>query len=89
MLDTFPASTFRADALKLGHHGSSDATPERFLRAVDPSVAAASMGADNEYGHPHRETLALMREYDLFLYRTDEMGTVKIVLDGTMATVVQ
>lgn len=89
MLATFPADAFSADVLKIAHHGSSDATSERFLDAVDPSVVAASLGAGNDYGHPHREILAMLSEHGLKLLRTDELGTIKIVLDGAAATVVE
>ncbi len=89
MLATYPRETLRADVLKLGHHGSSDATSERFFNAVAPTLAVASLGAGNDYGHPHREILALMQEYGLTLHRTDELGTIKIVLDGAAAAVVQ
>ena len=88
MLAHFDKSAFRADVLKLGHHGSSTSTSEAFLEAVNPSVAVCSVGEGNDYGHPHQETLALLERYGLPLYRTDKLGTVKIVLDGTSAKVV-
>lgn len=43
-----------ADVLKAGHHGSSSAACEDFLKAVNPAVAVISCGIDNPYGHPHR-----------------------------------
>ena len=44
----------RVDLLKVAHHGSRTATTEAFVAAADPSVAIASAGADNPYGHPTR-----------------------------------
>lgn len=88
MLAHFDRSAFRADVLKLGHHGSSTSTSEAFLQAVNPAFVVCSVGDGNDYGHPHQETLALMERFGLTMYRTDMRGTVKIVLDGTSAKVV-
>jgi len=86
-LDRLDESYFKADVLKLGHHGSSTSTCEEFLNAVSPSIAIASLGEDNEYGHPHREIVALMKEYDLPFYRTDKNGTVHVTLDSQQVSV--
>lgn len=72
-----------ADVLKCGHHGSSDATSLGFLKAVDPAYAVISCGKDNEYGHPHTETLALLDLLGCEYLRTDERGTIVAATDGT------
>ena len=87
MLDRLPTDYFTADILKLGHHGSSTSTSVDFLTAVNPSVAIAMLGKDNSYGHPHRETLKLMKDYALKLYRTDKCGAIRVVLDGKTVAV--
>lgn len=79
----------KADVLKLGHHGSSTSSSLEFVVAVDPDIALCSLGVDNDYGHPHRETLELMAELNIPLYRTDLLGTIKIVLDGTDIQVIE
>lgn len=71
-----------ADVLKCGHHGSSDATSSRFLQAVDPMFAVASCGENNEYGHPHKETIERLSMIDCPLFRTDTMGTIVAETDG-------
>lgn len=76
-----------ADVLKLGHHGSSTSSSEEFLRAVDPDYAIASCGADNSYGHPHRETRTLLQQLGIAFFRTDTDGTVWIATDGQALTV--
>ncbi len=60
--------------LKVGHHGSSSSTTEKFFLAVNPDYAVISCGKDNSYGHPHRETVALLEKYGTPTYRTDEAG---------------
>jgi beta-lactamase superfamily II metal-dependent hydrolase len=68
--------------LKLAHHGSRNGTDARWLAAVRPGLAVASMGAHNEYGHPHRETLSLLRHDGIPLLRTDQLGTIVVQSDG-------
>lgn len=87
MLDTFPQSMLRANVLKLGHHGSSSSTGYGFFLAVDPDFAVASCGADNDYGHPHRETLSLLYDTRTAFYCTDTDGTVTFLLDGETVSV--
>ena len=53
-----------ADVLKVGHHGSRNANPKDFLKKVDPQIAVISCGVDNDYGHPHKETLKILSEMD-------------------------
>lgn len=72
----------QADVLKIGHHGSHSSTERAFLNAVDPSVAIISCGENNEYGHPHRETLKLLEDEDIEVHRTDSEGTVVVTSDG-------
>lgn len=71
-----------ADVLKVGHHGSSNANPEDFLKSVNPQIAVISCGADNDYGHPHASTLQALRRLDCDVYRTDIDKTVIIYSDG-------
>ncbi len=73
----------KADLLKVGHHGSYTSTSYLFLRAVMPQYALISCGRDNEYGHPHSEPMSRLRDAEVTIYRTDEMGTVVAVSDGT------
>lgn len=71
-----------ADVLKLSHHGSSDSNSEPFLDAVDPTYAVISLGKDNDYGHPHAETMKEMMEREIKVYRTDQQGTIIFASDG-------
>ena len=75
-----------ADVLKVGHHGSSTSTGYRFLYEVDPEYAVISVGKDNTYGHPHRETIAILGDAGVPMLRTDELGTILAVSDGSEIT---
>jgi len=71
-----------AEILKIGHHGSSDSTSPAFLFQVRPEMAILFAGEDNPYGHPHRETLALLEGSGVTVCRTDRDGTVVVRTDG-------
>lgn len=80
-------SDISADVLKVGHHGSTTSTTEEFLDEVKPSYAVISTGEDNSYGHPHRETLDLLEEFNCKIYRTDIDKTVVFSTDGKTISV--
>ncbi|UOR03251.1 ComEC/Rec2 family competence protein [Leucobacter allii] len=66
-----------ADIVKVAHHGSRDQDPALYA-AVGAAVALVSVGADNGYGHPTAETLALLRTAGAAALRTDVDGTVAV-----------
>jgi competence protein ComEC len=76
-----------ADVLKLAHHGSTSSSSDAFLDAVDPSYAVINVGKDNEYGHPHAQTLQSMKEREIKVYRTDVQGSVVFTTDGSTISV--
>ncbi len=65
-----------SDILKVGHHGSKTSSSEEFIKAVSPDVAVISLGQGNQYGHPHKETLATLEKYGIDIRRTDEEGDI-------------
>ena len=71
-----------AEILKVGHHGSSSSTSAAFLARVRPELAVISVGKDNPYGHPHTDTINLLRNTGTAVYRTDRDGTIVIRTDG-------
>jgi len=71
-----------ADVLKVSHHGSSTSSDEKFIKALSPDIAIISCGEDNNYGHPHDETVDLLEKYNIDFYRTDEEGGVVITIEN-------
>jgi competence protein ComEC len=47
------------------------------------------MGRNNEYGHPHEETVSLLARSEIPLLRTDQLGTITITSDGRSWQVTQ
>lgn len=76
----------KADVLKVPHHGGSTSTCYRFLKEVAPKYGIISVGEGNTYGHPHDEPLSRLRDADVKVYRTDEVGDVICVSDGKNIT---
>ena len=71
------------DILKVGHHGSNSSTTPGLLDAVQPRAALISVGAGNDYGHPHRVTLDKLAAISgLKVHRTDLEGTLEVISDG-------
>ena len=80
-------ANLKADVLQVGHHGSSTSTSYLFLNAVLPEMGGISCGVNNKYGHPHEETLSILRDAGVDVYRTDLQGTITIGSDGQNFTV--
>ena len=76
----------KADVLKLGHHGSRTSSSKDFVDAVDPSYIVITCGADNSYGHPHKETMKWLKKRGIPFFRTDKQGTIIATSDGDEIT---
>lgn len=72
----------KCDVLKVGHHGSSGSSCYQLLYEAEPKIAVISCGRDNDYGHPHEETLGRLKDAGVTVYRTDELGSIVIFSDG-------
>lgn len=76
-----------ADVIKIGHHGSSTSTSDKFLKAVSPEIAVISVGEDNRYGHPDYETVERLAKYGVKTYMTKDDGDIVITSDGNKLSV--
>ena len=72
--ETLPA----VELLVAGHHGSAESTSRILLDTVQPETVLISVGKDNPYGHPARETLDRIAQTGADILRTDELGTITI-----------
>jgi competence protein ComEC len=75
-----------ANLLKVGHHGSANATTPELMTSARPEFAVISVGSGNSFGLPRNETLARLAAAGTRVYRTDLDGAVTFYLDGRSVT---
>jgi competence protein ComEC len=75
-----------ANLIKVGHHGSANATTPELLAAAKPQFAIISVGSGNSFGLPRREILGRLANAGARVYRTDLDGAVTFYLDGHLVT---
>jgi len=87
----------KADVLKVGHHGSSTSSTQKFLDQVKPHYAIIEVGKENSYRLPNRYTIERLEKVGATILRTDtncssfwltsngteiEQKEIKVDLDG-------
>lgn len=72
----------KAQIIKIGHHGSSTSTSEKFLNAVNPKYAIILAKKGNTYNHPNKPVMELLKKREIKVYRTDESGSMIMKTDG-------
>lgn len=72
--------------LKVGHHGSANATTPELVASVKPQFATISVGYGNSFGLPRQGTLARLADAGTRVYRTDLAGATTFYLDGHSVT---
>lgn len=72
------------DVLKVGHHGSENATSKDLIESIDPEFAIIQCGLGNTYGHPHKKTLDTLINYDnnMTIYRNDTNGLITCTIES-------
>ena len=85
---------YKIDLIKMPHHGSTSlrsvnctGSLYRSIRTFMPDYAVISVGQGNMYGHPHRETLDLLDDADVKVYRTDMNGDIIVYSDGKTVSI--
>jgi competence protein ComEC len=76
----------KATLLKVGHHGSVNATSQELIDTARPEFAIISVVSANSFGLPRYETLARLASVGTRVYRTDLDGAVTFYLDGRSVT---
>jgi competence protein ComEC len=61
--------------LKVAHHGSRYASSWQFLESFMPHISIIEVG-NNNYGHPHPDTLERLKQAGSTIFRTDLDGTI-------------
>ena len=77
----------KSNVIKVGHHGSNTSSSTAFLKAVAPEAAVITVGANNDYHHPHPAIVKRYEERKTKVYRTDLNGTITIGSDGKTWTI--
>ena len=70
----------KVDVLRVGHHGSYTSTNKEFLSLTNPEYAVISVGAGNDYEHPHVTLMKRLKGYNIL--RTDLDGSITFITDG-------
>jgi beta-lactamase superfamily II metal-dependent hydrolase len=78
-----------SDILKVAHHGSQTASSQTFLDIVRPEVAIYMADGNNQYGHPHPQTMSALQTIGAKVYGTDACGTITVTTDGEGYTINQ
>jgi competence protein ComEC len=75
-----------ASLLRVGHHGSENATTPELLASASPQFAVISVGSGNSFGLPRAEVLSRLADAGARVYRTDLDGAVTFYLEGHSVT---
>ena len=74
--------------MKVSHHGSKTSTSPDALEFFGPTAVFISCGDDNQYGHPHAETLKTLDDQQSVerIYQTEQGGNVgqKSIVSGNI-----
>lgn len=84
-----PVGNLDVDVLKAGHHGSKTSSSEEFVMATSPEFTVISAGKDNQYGHPHREVVELLRASGTAVLETSKGGMIVFTSDGNSVRILR
>lgn len=72
----------KSDLLKIGHHGSSTSSSDKFIDAVNPKLGLISAGLNNKFNHPSKLVLNKYKKRNVYISRTDYEGAIIYSSDG-------
>ena len=73
---------YKADVVKVAHHGAKSGSSERFLKKTKAKYAVISCGKENKLGHPSTSKLKKINKLGMKLYRTDLQGSIVATCTG-------
>ena len=74
------------DIFSAGHHGAKTSNSLELLQAATPEYVIVSCGKGNSYGHPTTAAMNNFASVGATVYRTDELGSIVFITDGTTLT---
>lgn len=74
---------YDVDVLKVGHHGSKNATTEEYISNIKPEYAVIQNGLHKTFLHPHQETLDILTNNNVEVYRTDNNGNITLTVTSS------
>jgi len=89
ILKSFNKSDLKSDVIKIGHHGSHTSSSKKFIEAVAPEYSVIQCEKGNDYGHPHRETLDLLKSMSINILRNDIDSNIVFKSDGKQVILVK
>ncbi|MDR3186516.1 MAG: MBL fold metallo-hydrolase [Christensenellaceae bacterium] len=75
-------SNFDCDVLKIGHHGSSTSTSQKFLEFTTPEFGIISVAESNSYNHPTPFVMNRLFNSSVITYRTNRHGNIALYIDS-------
>ena len=72
----------KTDIISVAHHGSASSTSNDFLEKTLPEWAVISVGKDNQYGHPDKDTMDKLKVMGIEVYRNDVQGNIVATSNG-------
>ena len=69
-----------AHIVKMPHHGSRTSSTPEFIAHTSPTLAVASAGLNNRYGHPHDDVTRRYRRAGASTWRTDRDGLISVLI---------
>lgn len=75
------------DLVKVGHHGSNTSSHINFIKKINPEYAVITVGKNNKYGHPNKETMQILKNENIEVHRSDECGNILFKSTGNGLTV--
>lgn len=73
--------SFDIDVLKVPHHGSNTSSEYNFLKNIKPKYSILSVGLNNKFGHPSKDTIYNLKNLNSKIYNTSIDGSIKIIIN--------
>ncbi len=66
----------KINIIKIPHHGSKNGINKKILSIIKPEIAVISVGKNNQYNHPAKETINILKALNIKIKRTDVNGEI-------------